>query len=180
MEEYYTVTEFAQLNDKDPGNIRRLLINGKLEGRKIGRQWLIPVGTEYPKDRRIKSGDYFDWRKKMGLNQANSRLFKSILSMCQDIVDIYTDQVVAVVLYGSYSRGEQTEESDIDIAVILNDQDEEQKHDRMIDVVLDYELSLAVTISVVQIDYLEYEKWRKVLPFYRNLDKEGIVLWKTA
>ena len=116
----------------------------------------------------------------MGLKQANSRLFKSISSMCQDIVDIYTDQVVAVVLYGSYSRGEQTEESDIDIAVILNDQDEEQKHDRMIDVVLDYELSLAVTISVVQIDYLEYEKWRKVLPFYRNLDKEGIVLWKTA
>ncbi|SCZ77499.1 hypothetical protein [Pseudobutyrivibrio xylanivorans] len=50
----------------------------------------------------------------------------------------------------------------------------------MIEIVVDYELDLAVTISIVTIDYDQYVEWNKTLPFYRNVEKEGIVLWKAA
>ena len=53
-------------------------------------------------------------------------------------------------------------------------------HDMMLDVVVDYELELAVTLSLVPIEYENYIKWNRVLPFYKNIDKEGIIIWKAA
>ena len=50
----------------------------------------------------------------------------------------------------------------------------------MLDPVVDYELDLALTLSVVPIEYENYREWRSVLPFYRNIEKEGIVLWQAA
>ena len=50
----------------------------------------------------------------------------------------------------------------------------------MTDVVVDYELDLGITLSIISIEQNEFEKWKKTLPFYRNLAKEGIVLWKNA
>jgi uncharacterized protein len=37
------------------------------------------------------------------------------------IKNIYGDRLAKIILYGSYARGEQTEESDIDLLVVLND-----------------------------------------------------------
>ena len=53
-------------------------------------------------------------------------------------------------------------------------------HDALLDLVVDYELELAVTLSVVPIDYKNYTEWIKVLPFYKNIEREGIVLWNAA
>ncbi len=64
MNEYYTVKEFANKYHKDPGNVRRMLISGKIKGEKIGNQWVIHKDTGYPSDGRIKSGKYKNWRKK--------------------------------------------------------------------------------------------------------------------
>ncbi len=35
-------------------------------------------------------------------------------------------------------------------------------------------------ISVIDIDYAVFKKREKVTPFYRNMNKEGIILWKAA
>ena len=41
-EKLYTTKEVAALAGlKDDGNIRRLLIAGRIDGQKIGRQWLV-------------------------------------------------------------------------------------------------------------------------------------------
>ena len=53
-------------------------------------------------------------------------------------------------------------------------------HEEMLDLVVDYELDLGVTLSVVPIDYDNYLEWSRVLPYYRNIAREGIVLWKEA
>lgn len=34
--------------------------------------------------------------------------------------------------------------------------------------------------SIVNIEESNMKKWEDVLPFYRNVKKEGIVLWKAA
>ena len=64
MPDYLSVTEFAKLHGKDPGNIRRLILAGRLPAVKIGSQWAIPADTQPPADKRVKSGKYVNWHKK--------------------------------------------------------------------------------------------------------------------
>ena len=179
MEDYYTVSEFAKITGKDPGNIRRMLIYGKLLGEKLGNQWIIPKEAKYPDDKRVKSGEYRNWRQKQAVYHANPKLMKSLAKMSSDLHGVFGNSMYKVILYGSYARGEQEPDSDVDIALILKDKSTESIHDRMIDVVVDYELDLGVTLSVVPIEMDQYIEWRLTLPFYKNIDKEGITIWKT-
>ncbi len=180
MENYYTVSEYAEKMGKDPGNIRRMLIKGTLKGEKFGKQWIIPIDIEFPEDRRLKSGDYRNWRKRVMMYSEYPVLMKKLRNMSTDLKKIYGAYLQTVILYGSYARGEQTDESDIDIAIVLKKGNTESMHDSMIDTVVDYELDIAKTLSIVPIDYENYQEWRKVLPFYKNIDKEGIIIWKAA
>lgn len=179
MNEYYTVSQYADAFGKDPGNIRRLLISGDLEGEKVGNQWLIPKNAKYPEDRRVKSGDYHNWRQKVRLNGKYPKLLKTLNGMCEKLGEMYSDNMSEVILYGSYVRGTETDESDIDVAIILNGNQTEEQHDKMTDIVVDYELNLGVTLSVISIERSHFMEWKEVLPFYKNIEKEGVVLWKS-
>ena len=98
--------------------------------------------------------------------------------MCIDIGEIYGDVIEEIILYGSYVRGQETSESDIDIAVILRLPDTDELHRKMIDIVVDNELDLEITLSVITIEEDNLNEWKSTLPFYKNLLKEGISLWK--
>ena len=63
MERYLSVSEFAARYGKDPGNIRRLIAQGRIPAVKIGNQWAIPSDTRPPADKRVKTGKYRNWRK---------------------------------------------------------------------------------------------------------------------
>jgi excisionase family DNA binding protein len=180
MINYYTVSQYAALLNKDVGNIRRLLIKGVLEGEKVGNQWLIPKNAKYPDDNRVKSGQYRNWRKRSEIMRVNPALMKTVKDMCSQIGKIYGEAVDRIVLYGSYARGEASPDSDMDIAVFLKGEDSEAIHDAMTEIVVDHELECGVTLSVVTIEERNYMEWRTTLPYYRNIDKEGIVLWKAA
>lgn len=179
MKEYITVSEFSKITGKDSGNIRKLLIKGVLEGEKIGNQWLIPKDAIYPEDRRVKSGNYRNWRHRKDIWQANGELMPQLVKMCSEIGKIYGDALEKIILYGSYARGEQTSESDVDLALILKKTQDEKAHEKMTDTVVDYELEQGVTLSVIPIEFDDYQKWGKTLPFYKNMIREGIVLWKS-
>ena len=97
--------------------------------------------------------------------------------MCIDIGEIYGDVIEEIILYGSYVRGQETSESDIDIAVILRLPDTDELHRKMIDIVVDNELVLEITLSVITIEEDNFNEWKSTLPFYKNLLKEGISLW---
>ena len=178
MNDYYTVTEYAKLTGKDPGNIRRMLIYGELLGEKLGRQWVIPKDVAYPKDKRIKSGKYRNWRKSMLVKRANPKLMRSLMKMSDQLHEVYGSALDRIVLYGSYARGEETAESDVDIALILIAPDTEKQHEKMQSIVVDHELEQEVTLSVISIEEENLRQWKDTLPFYRNLEKEGILLWK--
>ena len=180
MAEYLTVSQYAKLTGKDPGNIRRMLIKGALPGKKLGNQWVISKDTAYPEDGRVRSGDFRNWRKKIIVRQSNPALMKALGRMCTELEGIYGSNLDRVVLYGSYARGEETEDSDVDIAVILKGSESSELHDLMTDMVVDYELEFDVVLSVITIDQVNYQEWRNALPFYKNIDKEGIILWKAA
>lgn len=180
MSEYYTVSQYAEIAGKDPGNIRRMLINGTLEGEKVGNQWLIPKGTEYPEDKRVKSGKYRNWRQRTKFNSRHPEMLKKLCEMCEAFEKIYGENIAEVVLYGSYARGQETDESDIDMALLLRENQTEEQYDRMTDVIVDYQLELGITLSIIPIEQQKFVEWNRTLPFYKNMLKDGIVLWKSA
>ena len=176
--DYLSVTQYAKETGKDVGNIRRMLISGRLEGKKVGNHWIIPADAVYPADLRVKSGHYRNWRNNQSMFRKNTKLVRTLQEMSIKISDVYENRLEKVVVYGSYARGEETEESDIDIALILNEEETETMHDDMTDIVVDYELEQGKMLSVIVIDNKNYSVWKDVLPFYKNIDNEGVVIWK--
>ena len=50
-------------------------------------------------------------------------------------------------------------------------------HDKMIDLTVDLELAYDKVLSVLLIDYDNFKEWENILPFYKNIKKDGILLW---
>lgn len=89
---------------------------------------------------------------------------------------IYGKDLEQVILYGSYARGDYDENSDIDMAAIV-------KGDRMTlqkmlknvwAVSSDLELEYEIIVSPTVIPYDEFERYKDVLPYYRNIAAEGV------
>ena len=179
MSDFYTVSQYAAIFGKDSGNIRRMLINGTLMGEKVGNQWLIPKTAKPVEDRRLKSGKYRNWRNKVRIGRKHPKILKQLSEMCKEIGEIYEDVIEEIILYGSYVRGQETSESDIDIAIILRLPQTDEQHEKMTDIVVDYELELGTTLSVISIEQDNFNEWKSTLPFYKNIVKEGILLWKS-
>lgn len=64
MGPYLSVSQWAKLHGKDPGNVRKLILDGRIPAEKVGSQWVIAADTQPPPDKRIKTGEYKNWRKK--------------------------------------------------------------------------------------------------------------------
>lgn len=67
--EYISVSQFAEKYNMDTGNVRRLILQGRIPAIKIGKQWAIKSDVLPPKDKRIKSGKYINWRNKSNEKQ---------------------------------------------------------------------------------------------------------------
>lgn len=99
--------------------------------------------------------------------------------LVQMLLEVYGNSIKSIVLYGSVARGTYTEESDIDVAVII-EKYTKQMHDEMNDRIVDLELEYNKVLSVLLIDKDKYNKWIDVVPFYQNVQNEGVYLWKAA
>lgn len=105
------------------------------------------------------------------INTLISKLISKLL-----VIFNQKNQIQKIILYGSEARGTATQESDIDIAVIINHYTEEMHH-QMIDAVVDLELEYNKVISVLLIDNAQFKAWESSSPFFKNIKKDGIILW---
>ena len=96
------------------------------------------------------------------------------------LVKILNNQLVSIILYGSVVRGTNTDESDIDIALIVDGTFNDEQEDSLSDFIVDMNLKYDKVFSVIDIDHELFSKWIQAVPFYRNVDQEGIVLWTAA
>ena len=82
----------------------------------------------------------------------------------------------AVILYGSYARGDFDAESDIDIMVRIACAKEELRNYRYRFVPIASALSLeyGVTVSVTTVDAGTFYRYHRHLPYYENVEREGI------
>jgi len=64
IERYTTVAEIAKKWGVKPRTVQIMCAEGRIVGvTKFGRAWAIPVDADKPKDNRIITGEYKDWRK---------------------------------------------------------------------------------------------------------------------
>lgn len=106
--------------------------------------------------------------------------YKEILTkLIPGLLNIFHQSVNRIILYGSVARGTQTDESDVDIAVIVKSYTKDM-HEQMTDLIVDLELEYDKVLSVLLIDYDRFKEWENVMPFYKNVKKDGVVLWQAA
>lgn len=92
---------------------------------------------------------------------------------------LYGSRLDKIILYGSYARGDHTEESDIDIMIVLDcDMDEIRKmRSAASEMASDISLEQGVFLSVLLKDKKQFEENIDFLPFYQNVVREGIVVY---
>ena len=64
VEGFLSIKETAEKWGITPRRVQVLCATGRIEGAgKLGREWAIPADAERPKDERVTSGKYRNWRK---------------------------------------------------------------------------------------------------------------------
>lgn len=99
--------------------------------------------------------------------------------MIPGLQEIYGDLVDSIILYGSTARGTRAE-SDVDVTILLHAGATKAMRDQMLDLVVDLELECGRVRSVLCIDYDKFAEWKDIIPFYKNIRKDGVVLWQAA
>ena len=91
---------------------------------------------------------------------------------------IFGERMVSVILFGSYARGDYDAESDVDIAVLVDCSREElvQYHPAIVAQMSRFMMEYDRLISVTDIPIADFDAYKKALPFYRNIDEEGVRL----
>ena len=100
--------------------------------------------------------------------------------LVQGLTDIFGNNISMIILYGSVARGNAAEESDVDIAIVVRSQMNDGTKRRFLSWAADMDIRYERVFSIVDIQESNMKKWEDVLPFYQNVKKEGIVLWKAA
>ena len=106
-------------------------------------------------------------------------LRKMLLELEEKLQRVYGNKLKAVILYGSVARGTATEESDIDIMVLIDGTAQELRafEDQLSDVSTDISIKYFKVFSIIDISYQEYMRWMNTSPFYKNVSQEGVVLY---
>lgn len=96
------------------------------------------------------------------------------------VKEILGNRAKKIILYGSYARGDYNGKSDIDIMILtdLTENEIANYRDKILDFAYDIEwdndFDIDISPLVKNID--NYNKRIDVIPFYMNVQKEGVVL----
>lgn len=102
-----------------------------------------------------------------------------LLRLANELKAVYKEYLKAVILYDSVARGTSTEESDIDIMVLVDVLQDKMKEyeSQLSDISTDFALEYFKVFSIIDVSYREYNEWKDISPFYRNVTNEGITLY---
>ena len=97
------------------------------------------------------------------------------------LIEVVGENLKQVILYGSYARGEQlkdNEVSDIDIMILVDATEQEIKNiqKKVLDYSYDLDLQYDILLSPIVESTQNYNSRVKYIQFYKNVEKEGVIL----
>lgn len=104
---------------------------------------------------------------------------KSILNnYTVEIKKIFGNSLIKIILYGSYARGDNRQNSDIDIMILVSLSNEEikMKMNELAEISFEYDINNNINISPIVTNIEQYNRCLSAVPFYRNIENEGVVL----
>jgi predicted nucleotidyltransferase len=108
---------------------------------------------------------------------------KMLLNILGDVKEeirrLFGDKLRGLILYGSYARNEQDPESDVDIMILVDDNEEGLRNYRYLiaDVMGDLTIKYGKLISLAEVTYNRYIDFLEILPFYKNINEEGVEIY---
>lgn len=110
-------------------------------------------------------------KKKRSIKEIN-HLFPKIKEYLKKV---YGDKLESIIIYGSFAKNKATEDSDIDIAIILKEDINPSKElARIDDFISDLGLEHDELITILPLSLQEVEN--SIWPLYRSLREEGMRL----
>lgn len=103
---------------------------------------------------------------------------KEIQEFIKQVKEILGIRLKKIILYGSYARGDYNQQSDVDIMILtdLSFEEIEEYRDKISDIAYDIELSTGIILSPVIKNIEKYNSRINFVPFYKNVEREGVVL----
>ena len=94
--------------------------------------------------------------------------------------NIFKNELLKVVLFGSYSRNEATEDSDIDVMIVINGGDDNiyKYHDKLMKDTAYFNLDNDIDIQLITLSKTYYNDWRFTHRLLKTVDKEGITYYE--
>ena len=102
-------------------------------------------------------------------------------TLVEKVKSTFGDNLVSVILYGSYARGDFDADSDIDVMVIIDlPTDEIARYNYEIDKFasrLSLETDICTTVCISLQDNMTFSEYSSSLPFFSNVMSEGVTLY---
>ena len=113
-------------------------------------------------------------------NKIPEKIEKSIQKFVLEANKMFGNRIKKIILYGSYARGDYKKDSDIDIMILTDLKDDEisEYRDKIwefaYNIEFDNNFDINLSPLIKNIDKFNY--WLEALPFYINVQNEGVVL----
>ena len=108
------------------------------------------------------------------------RINNAVQEFIKGVKEILGERAKKIILYGSYAIGDYNDSSDIDIMILtdLNDDEIIEYRNKIWDYAYDIEWdnNFDITLSPLVKNIDKFNYWLEALPFYMNVQKEGVVL----
>ena len=103
-----------------------------------------------------------------------NKIDKILNKFISEVSELIGNRLKKVILYGSYARGDYSKNSDIDLMILTDFNDDDRAKIR--DLACDLELENDIIISPIVRNIEKYNNRINIIPFYMNVKKEGVVI----
>ena len=114
------------------------------------------------------------------MSNVPSNISNAIDEFVKKVNELLGKRVKKIILYGSYARGDYNKSSDIDIMILTDLTDKEiiEYRSKVSDIAYDIEWDnyFDIYLSPLVKNMDKFNKRIDVVPFYYNVNKEGVVL----
>jgi len=114
--------------------------------------------------------------RRQGIMRLDMRDIEPILQELKSrLQDLYGDRLKGLYLFGSYARGDAREDSDIDVAMVLDDFERSLPEiEYSGDVVADLDLKFECLIAAMPVRERDLREGREM--YLRNIKREGVAI----